>query len=76
MLRYMAHLGYEKSSYRVGSRGDYHPPVDKLSIATADIPEERALYNDTFVQTTLVFGTGAHNVLLRAAKEWETTSEL
>lgn len=75
MLRYLTFLGYEKSEYRtstsyrtVGRR--------KLSIATADparIPHDYNMRDCSayYVQTTLICGTGAHNVLLLAARAHE-----
>lgn len=80
MLRYLAHLGWEKSAYRTSSTRPARTgsPNRKLRVATASadrmpdgsIEEATDAY---FTQTSLVYGCGAHTVLLAAAQEWEAT---
>lgn len=80
MLRYLAHLGWEKSAYRTSSTRPARTgkPVRKLRVATAseDMMPDGATEHTVgayFTQTGLVYGCGAHTVLLAAAKEWEAT---
>lgn len=80
MLRYLAHLGWEKSAYRTSSTRPARTgkPIRKLRVATASkdrMPDgaiEHAI-GAYFTQTGLVYGCGAHEVLLAAAQEWEAT---
>jgi hypothetical protein len=80
VLAYVQLLGYEASNFRT-STSDKYFGKRKLQVSTmnpAMIPEdkraERGLHPYLpFVQTTLVQGTGAYNVLLRAAELWEKT---
>jgi len=70
MLEFLWVLGYEKSNYRT-STSQTNLGARKLQVATADpalVPHDYNVNGPYFVQTTLVAGTGAHNVLLRAAK--------
>jgi hypothetical protein len=82
MLRYLAHLGWEKSAYRTSSTRPARTgkPVRKLRVATASedmMPDGTVLSTAGtgayFTQTGLVYGCGAHTVLMVAAKEWEAT---
>lgn len=76
ILSYLFALGWKASNYRTSTQ-DRHFGKRKLHIATRDEakwPEDRKknYENEIFVQSTLIVGCGAHNVLLDAAKEWES----
>ena len=71
VIKYLTELGYEASSYvmqggafslKIATKKPERVPSDKLSYLGKD-------GDGTFVQTTLTYGAGAHNVILAAAKQ-------
>jgi len=72
VLRYLHQLGYETSIYRT-STGKTNNRQRKLHVRTAHFPEgcSPIFEGENFCQTTLLYGTGAHNVLVKAAQIWE-----